>query len=74
MSARTAQDFYVQTVQELPLTERLRLAALILGDLAQPNVSILETSDVWCQEDEREVANFSLRYAATRFPDNEELV
>jgi hypothetical protein len=72
MPAPTAHDVYVQTVRSLPLAERLRLAALILDDLAQPNVSVLEMSDSWSEQDERDLSTFSLRYAATLYPEGEE--
>ena len=40
--------------------------------LAQPNVSVLEMSDAWSEQDERDLSTFSLRYAATLYPEGEE--
>ena len=70
----TAQELYFQTVRDLPPTERLRLAALILEDLAQPNVSIVDSGEAWSEQDQREVTAFSLQYAATIYPEDEEIV
>jgi hypothetical protein len=38
--ALTAQEVFTETVRVLPPTERLRLAALILQDLAQSEVAV----------------------------------
>lgn len=74
LTTPTAQDVYTQTVRALPLTERLRLAALILDDLAQPNVAVVDSGDAWTEQDQSDVAAFSLQYAATLYPEEEELV
>lgn len=73
MPAMTAREIYTQSVQSLPLGERLRLAALILQDLTEPSVSIVELSDTWTAQDERDVAAFSLQYAAALYPESEDL-
>ena len=49
----TAEGFYADTIRALPPTERLRLAALILEDLAQPHWSVVDTRDTWSEEDLR---------------------
>ena len=71
MAASTARDVYVQTVRALPLNERLRLAALILDDLAQSDVAIVEASDTWSEQDQRDITAFSMRYAARLYPEEE---
>jgi hypothetical protein len=73
MPAMTAKEVYIESVRSLSLEERLRLAALILQDLTQPSVSIVELSDAWSAQDEREVTAFSLQYAAALYPESEEL-
>lgn len=73
-AAITAQEVFDQTVRSLPLNERLRLAALILDNLSRPNISLLETSDAWSNEDRRDLASFSLHYADALYPEQEELV
>ncbi len=70
----TARDVYAEAVRALPLTEQLRLAALILDELADSEVSIVEASDGWSAEDERDVTAFALQHAATTYPEDEELV
>jgi hypothetical protein len=69
----TAEEIYAQVVLDLPLTERLRLANLILSDLVQQNVSFIDRSDTWTEQDKLDVAAFSLQYAATIFPESEEI-
>ncbi|WP_293149687.1 MULTISPECIES: hypothetical protein [unclassified Microcoleus] len=46
-----AQEIYLQVVRTLPPTEQLHLATLILNDLSQGNVSVVEPSDTWTEED-----------------------
>jgi hypothetical protein len=41
----TAQEIYIQVVRTLSLTERLRLATLILNELSQPNFAVVEPCD-----------------------------
>ena len=58
----------------LPPSERLRLAALILQDLAQSEVAVVDRSDTWTEQDQRDLTTFSLQYAAELYPEDEELV
>jgi hypothetical protein len=69
--ALTAQELFRETVSALPPKERLRLAALILQDLAQ---SEGDTHSTWSDQDERDVSTASLRYAAELYPEDKELV
>ncbi|MFB2838223.1 hypothetical protein [Floridanema evergladense] len=69
----TVQELYDRVVCTLSPTERLRLATLILNDLVQQNLSIVEQSDTWTEQDQLDVTAFSLQYAATLFPENEEI-
>ena len=72
--ATTAQEVFVETVRVLPLTERLRLAALILQDLTQAGVSVVDSRDVWSELDISDLTTFSLQYATELYPEDEELV
>jgi hypothetical protein len=72
--AITAQEVFTETVQALPPTERLRLAALILQDLAQADMTMADTSSVWSEQDQSDLTAFSLQYAAKRYPEEDELV
>ncbi|MDY6785328.1 MAG: hypothetical protein SW833_22730 [Cyanobacteriota bacterium] len=69
----TAREIYIQVVRTLSLTERLRLANLILNDLVQQNVSVIDQDDVWTEQDRLDLAAFSLQYAAKLFPESEEI-
>ncbi len=70
----TAQEVFTETVRVLPPTERLRLAALILQELAQTDMAVVDASSVWSEQDQRDVTAFSLQYAATLYPEEEEIV
>lgn len=71
---QTVQEIYQNIVATLPLSDRLRLAALILNDLTQQNVAVIDTSDTWTEQDQLELTSFSLQYANSLFPDEEEMV
>jgi hypothetical protein len=63
------QEVYDQIIQTLSPTEQLRLATLILSELVQKNSSVTDQSDYWTEQDQIDLSNFSLQYAASRFPD-----
>ena len=70
----TAQEVFTETVRALPPTERLRLAALILQDLAQSEVAVVDRSDSWNEQDQSDLTTFSLQHAAKLYPEEDELV
>jgi len=72
--AITAQEVFAETVRALPPTERLRLAALILQDLAQADVAVVDSSDTWNEQDQSDLTVAALRYAAKLYPEEDELV
>ncbi len=67
----TAQEIYTQVVRDLSPTERLRLATLILNELVGQQLPAVSQSDAWTEEDQIDLVNFSLQYAATTFSDME---
>lgn len=71
---QTLQEVYQTIVATLPASDRLRLAALILNELAQQPVSVIDDSNAWTEQDQLELASFSFQHATTLFPDEEELV
>ena len=71
----SAQEVYIQVVRSLPPQERLRLANLILNELVeQDSSSVVNQSDCWTDQDIVYVIYFSLQYAATLFPEDEESI
>ena len=70
----TAQQVFAETVIALPLAERLRLAALILQDLTQSEMSVVDRQDAWDERDRCDLTAFSLQYAAQLYPEEEDLV
>lgn len=71
---QTIQEIYRNIVGNLSLSDRLRLAALILNDLTQQNVAVIDVSSSWTEQDQLELMSFSLQYANNLFPDEEEMV
>jgi hypothetical protein len=65
----SAQEIYTQVVTALSPTERLRLANLILNELVKQDSSVIDQSDHWTDQDQVDITNFSLQYAATLFPE-----
>ncbi len=61
MSTTTAQTIYREWVRPLPITERLRLATLILND-AVPAPTVDE-DDVWSEQDLHDLSAFALQHA-----------
>ncbi|NDJ22797.1 hypothetical protein GS682_14370 [Nostoc sp. B(2019)] len=72
--SNTAQEIYSQVICNLSPTERLRLATLILNELVEQNLSIIDHSNTWTEQDQLDLASFSLEYAASIFPESEETV
>ena len=70
----TAQEVFAETVRALPPTERLRLAALILQDLAQADMAVVDINSVWSEQDQSDLTAFSLQYAAKLYPEEDEIV
>lgn len=71
---QTVQEIYQHIVSTLPLSEQLRLAALILNDLTQQNIAVIDSSDTWTEQDQLELTTLSLQYAASLFPESEDMV
>jgi hypothetical protein len=67
----SAQEIYTKTVRNLPSTERLRLATLILNELVEQPSSEIEESATWTEQDQNDLLNFSLQYATTALSDAE---
>ncbi|MEG4328246.1 hypothetical protein [Microcoleus sp. herbarium5] len=69
----TVREVYDRVRSTLSPKDRLRLATLILNDLVQQNLSVVDESETWTEEDQLDVTAFSLQYAATIFSENEEM-
>ena len=65
------QELYESAISRLPARERLRLAALILNELAR-NAPALDASDIWSEQDERDLTAFALTYAAEQDTSDDE--
>ncbi|GIV20986.1 MAG: hypothetical protein KatS3mg023_2737 [Armatimonadota bacterium] len=65
MPAQTAEEIYRRFIQGLPMSERLRLATMILQDV--PEQAVVDYSEEWTEEDLRDFSASSRRYIL-RYP------
>lgn len=70
--AMTAQQIY-NTVGTLSAEERFRLATLILAELARAGSlpQAADSGDLWSEKDRQDLTAFSLSYAETLFPEDD---
>lgn len=61
----TAREIYETTIRPLSAVERLRLASLILDDLAAASGAGLDIRDEWSDDDIADLAAYSLKHAPT---------
>ncbi len=74
--AMTAQKVFTDTVVNLTPDERFRLAALILDELTRAGAlpAVVDSADIWTEQDQKDLTAFSLSYAACLYPEDEDLV
>lgn len=73
VASSTIQDVYAYITRILPPTALLQLAALILNGLTQQNQSVVDDSDTWTEQDQLELAAFSLQNFSTASLGNGEI-
>jgi hypothetical protein len=61
-----AEEIYTSVIQTLSQIDRLQLATLILDGLKQ-NVSVIDISDNWTEQDRSDIVDFSLQCADSNF-------
>ncbi|MCX7014735.1 MAG: hypothetical protein NTW86_19675, partial [Candidatus Sumerlaeota bacterium] len=67
-----AEDLYASAIRALPPYERLRLASLILDDLAAAGLTA-DWDDTWNEEDVHDLAAHVARRAEQRYPREDDL-
>lgn len=67
-------EAYQYVTDKLSLNDRLRLATLLLNDVTKVEVAIVDKSDSWNVQDQKDVSAFALSYAADIFSDSEDLI
>jgi hypothetical protein len=69
----SAREIYEASIRTLPAVERLRLASLILDDLAAATRDGVDLSDEWSDDDVADLAAFSVKHAdsSTSVRDND---
>jgi hypothetical protein len=70
---KAVQEIYTQVISNLPPTERLQLATLILNGLVKQDVAVIDDSDTWTEQDQLDLAAFSMQYAVTALIEDEEI-
>lgn len=65
--ATNAEEIYADSIRQLPPNERLRLAALILDELA----GSVAFADAWSDQDMQDLSAFSISHANTYQQDDE---
>jgi hypothetical protein len=67
----------IEQIKQLSETEQDRIARFILKaletNLVEENLSIIDESDTWTEEDQLDITSFSLQYTASIFPESEEI-
>ncbi len=69
MPTQTAEEIYKEVVQRLPLSERFKLATMILKDI--PEYAVVDYSEEWTEEDMREFSAFSRRYIISQLQEDD---
>jgi hypothetical protein len=73
MPKQTAQEVFAISIKNLPPSEKLRLAALILEDLTKTSTILVEESDEWSEEDMRDLVAYSTSYAGKSYPEEDSI-
>ncbi len=67
--ALTAQEIFVETIRFLSPEEQFYLSVLILQELSVEN-----QSNIWNEQDQKDLTTFSLQYATALYPEEKDLV
>ena len=70
--AMTIEEIYNEAIKPLSPSDRFRLATLILNEI--PPQSVVDMRDAWDEEDMRDVAAYSARVFAARYPEEDNVV
>lgn len=71
MGQITVEEVYGEVVQPLPLSERLKLATMILNDIP-PHAVMDGYSEEWTEEDIRDFTAYSWNYLLKQLEEEEE--
>jgi len=69
--ATDAQELYSEAVSQMSPRQRLRLAALILNDLAA-SAETIDFSDAWSEQDQIDLAAFALSHGTSLYDQDDE--
>jgi hypothetical protein len=58
----------IAQIEKLPLDRQDAIAAWLLAELQdEKNVTVIDTSDCWTEQDRSDITDFSLQYADSNF-------
>lgn len=72
MINQNIEDIYLNILNNLSLNEQISLAALLLDNISQKNLTIVDVSDNWTEEDMNDITSFSLNYIENYISEDEE--
>ena len=72
MINQNIEDKYLNILNNLSLNEQISLAALLLDNISQKNLTIVDVSDNWTEEDMNDITSFSLNYIENYISEDEE--
>lgn len=71
----TNQNFetiYENILNNLSLNDQIRLAALLLDNISHKNLTVLDISNNWTEEDKNDITSFALSYVESSISEDEE--
>ncbi|MGK7930222.1 MAG: hypothetical protein AB4041_02155 [Microcystaceae cyanobacterium] len=66
------QEYYDRLNADLSVNEQISLASLILNNLAQKNITMIDESDTWTEEDKNDLVAFALQNSSEVLTEDEE--
>ncbi len=65
------QEYYARLHADLSVNEQICLASLILNNLAQKNLTMIDESDTWTEEDQNDLVAFALQNSSELLTEDE---
>ena len=66
------ENIYQNILKNLSLNDQIRLAALLLNNISQKNITAIDFKTYWTEEDKQDIASFSSIYIDNFISEDEE--
>lgn len=66
------ENIYQNIQKNLSLNDQIRLAALLLNNISQKNITAIDFKTYWTEEDKQDIASFSSIYIDNFISEDEE--